>query len=142
MGLICNNLCENFLNNLCFFYFLFLIEGWLLYTILLVSAIHQHESATGIHMSPPSWTSLPHLTFFLVFFFTIMLNTALCIFIHRALCICVQNVFWSDIVLEIKLINQRYMSIYWINARSNYFSKRHYKSLQKYINMTVASHPH
>ena len=26
---------------------------------MLVSAIHQHESAIGIHMSPPSWTSLP-----------------------------------------------------------------------------------
>ena len=25
---------------------------------MLVSAIQQHESATGIHMSPPSWTSL------------------------------------------------------------------------------------
>ena len=24
---------------------------------MLVSAIHQHESALGIHMSPPSWTS-------------------------------------------------------------------------------------
>ena len=26
---------------------------------MLASAIHQHESATSIHMSPPSWTSLP-----------------------------------------------------------------------------------
>ena len=26
---------------------------------MLVSAIHQHESATGIHMSPPSWIPLP-----------------------------------------------------------------------------------
>ena len=37
----------------------FLIEGWLLYNVVLVSAIHQHESAIGIHMSSPSWTSLP-----------------------------------------------------------------------------------
>ena len=34
------------------------IGGYLLYNIVLVSAIHQHESAIGIHMSPPSWTSL------------------------------------------------------------------------------------
>ena len=26
---------------------------------MLVSATHQNESATGIHVSPPSWTSLP-----------------------------------------------------------------------------------
>ena len=26
---------------------------------MFVSAIHQHESAIGIHTSPPSWTSLP-----------------------------------------------------------------------------------
>ena len=26
---------------------------------MLVSSIHQHEAATGIHMSPLSWTSLP-----------------------------------------------------------------------------------
>ena len=37
----------NFLN-------LFLIEGYLLYNIVLVSAIHQNESALSIHMSPPS----------------------------------------------------------------------------------------
>ena len=38
---------------------LFLIGGWLLYNISLVSAIHQHESAIGIHMSPPCWNTLP-----------------------------------------------------------------------------------
>ena len=37
----------------------FLIEGWLLYRISLFSVNYQHESAIGIHMSPPSWTSLP-----------------------------------------------------------------------------------
>ena len=31
----------------------------MLYRILLVSAKYQCESAIGIHMSPPSWTSLP-----------------------------------------------------------------------------------
>ena len=31
----------------------------MLYNIVLVSAIHQHESAIGIHMSSPSWNSLP-----------------------------------------------------------------------------------
>ena len=34
--------------------FLFLIERYLLYSIVLVSAKHQHGSAIGIHMSPPS----------------------------------------------------------------------------------------
>ena len=34
--------------------YLFLIKGWLLYDIMLVSAIHKYESAMGIHMSPPS----------------------------------------------------------------------------------------
>ena len=43
----------------CFFFFifaqanLFLIEGELLHYIVLVSAIHDHESAIGIHVSPP-----------------------------------------------------------------------------------------
>ena len=36
----------------CFFFFKFFIARCLLYSIVLVSAIHQHESATGIHMSP------------------------------------------------------------------------------------------
>ena len=35
----------------------------MLYNIVMVFAIHQHESATGIHVSsPPSWTSLPPLS--------------------------------------------------------------------------------
>ena len=38
---------------------LFLIEGSLLYSIVLVFA--KHESVIGIHVSPPSWISLPHL---------------------------------------------------------------------------------
>jgi len=40
-------------------FFLLLIEGQLLYNVVLVSAIHQHGSAIGIHMSPPSSASLP-----------------------------------------------------------------------------------
>ena len=33
----------------------FLFLNWrMLYNIVLVSAIHQHESARGIHVSPPS----------------------------------------------------------------------------------------
>ena len=37
------------------------IFNWreLLYTIVLVSAMHQHESAVSICMSPSSWASLP-----------------------------------------------------------------------------------
>ena len=41
------------------FFYLFLIAWELLYNILLVSDIYQLESATGIHISPPSGTSLP-----------------------------------------------------------------------------------
>ena len=33
---------------------LFFIEGYLLYNIMLISTIHQHESVIGIRMSPPS----------------------------------------------------------------------------------------
>ena len=44
---------------LFFFLNLFLIGGQLLYSIVLLSAIHQHESVMSIHMSPPLWTS-PH----------------------------------------------------------------------------------
>ena len=47
-----------------FYYFsflkkLFLIRGSLFYNIVLVPEIHQHESAIGMHMSPPSWPSFP-----------------------------------------------------------------------------------
>ena len=41
-------------------FFFFFIGRELLYNAVLVSAIHHHESATGIHMSPPSWNT-PHL---------------------------------------------------------------------------------
>ena len=33
---------------------IFLIGGQLRYNVVLISAIHQRESATGTHMSPPS----------------------------------------------------------------------------------------
>ena len=51
--IFCSQLC------VCCFFNLFLIEGKLLYSIVLVSAKYQHESTTGIPMSPPSWISLP-----------------------------------------------------------------------------------
>ena len=38
--------------------YLSFIEGKLLHNIVLASAIHQHESAIGIHVSAPSFTSL------------------------------------------------------------------------------------
>ena len=40
-------------------FYLFLIEGELLYKIVLVSAVHQHESATGIQTYVLSLLSLP-----------------------------------------------------------------------------------
>ena len=48
-----------FMLSLFFFLVYFFIEGWLLYRILLFSVIPQHESAIGIHISPPFWNSLP-----------------------------------------------------------------------------------
>ena len=44
----------SFSNYICFF----LIEGQLLCNSVLFSAKHQHESAIGKPMSPPSWTTL------------------------------------------------------------------------------------
>ena len=41
-----------------FFKFYFQLEDNC-FTILWCTTIHQHESIIGIHMSPPSWTSLP-----------------------------------------------------------------------------------
>ena len=53
-----DNVCSS---NFLWYYFLniFFIGRELLYNMVLVTAIHQHESATGIHMSPPFWASLP-----------------------------------------------------------------------------------
>ena len=56
--------CTSSGNSSFFFFFLRSIEqnitigAHLLYNIVLASATHQHESAIGIHMSPPSWTLL------------------------------------------------------------------------------------
>ena len=43
--------------NIYIFILKICIGGYLLYSVVLVSAIHQHESVTGTHTSPPSWTS-------------------------------------------------------------------------------------
>ena len=50
-----------FLNLKIFFLNLFLIEGQLLYNVVLVSAIQQCVSAVSIHISPLAWASLPPL---------------------------------------------------------------------------------
>ena len=42
-----------------FNFYLFLMEGLLLYRILLFSVKPQHESAIGTHIPSPFWTSLP-----------------------------------------------------------------------------------
>ena len=47
------------------FYLFLIVDN---YNIVLVSAIHQHESAIGVYMSPPSWTSLPLPTLLKKFF--------------------------------------------------------------------------
>ena len=59
---------------------LFLIGWWLLYNVVLVSAIHQHESVIGIHLTPhlepPS--HLPHqvfislMRFFFLFYYSVL----------------------------------------------------------------------
>ena len=53
--------CFFFFFKLPFFFPFFFIGGKLLYNILLISTKHQDESATGIHMSLPSWILPPHL---------------------------------------------------------------------------------
>ena len=45
--------------NLQLLLLLFLIEGWLLYRILLYSVRPQSESTIDIQLSPPFWNSLP-----------------------------------------------------------------------------------
>ena len=44
---------------LIFYLYLFLIVGWLLYNMVMVFAIYQHEAAIGIRRSPPSCIPLP-----------------------------------------------------------------------------------
>ena len=39
------------------FLYLYLIDWWLLYSISVISVIHQHELTIGWPMSPPSWIS-------------------------------------------------------------------------------------
>ena len=50
----CISCMPDIIDSVCLF-----TGGWLLYTIVLVSTIHQPKSATGIHMFPPSWIPLP-----------------------------------------------------------------------------------
>ena len=42
-----------------FFFFLIFTEVWLLYNVVLVSAVQQSESAIRIHISPLFWISFP-----------------------------------------------------------------------------------
>ena len=44
--------------NIFLVFFLFLIGGWILCNVVLVSPIQQHKSAINIYMFPLSWTSL------------------------------------------------------------------------------------
>ena len=54
---------RNLFKDIIFFpKLIFLIEGKLLHNTVLASAIHQHESATGAHMTSLSLTSLPRPT--------------------------------------------------------------------------------
>ena len=39
--------------------YVFLIDWWWVYNISLISVMHQHELTIGVHMSSPSWVSLP-----------------------------------------------------------------------------------
>ena len=52
------NMCINSCPNLIMNFFKVFIARYLFYNIVLVSAIHQHESVIGIHMFPPSEASL------------------------------------------------------------------------------------
>ena len=42
-----------------YLFLIFIFNWWLVYSIGLISVIQQHELTIGIHMSPPSWISLP-----------------------------------------------------------------------------------
>ena len=63
----------------CFHFLKFLFGGQLLYNVVLVSALQQHESATSVYTSPTSGASLPtpHLLPFLavVFWFALFVES-------------------------------------------------------------------
>ena len=62
MHIICSTDGLMSLPQFIYFFNLFLIGEWLLYNVVLLSAIQQHESAVSICISPPSWTYLPRPT--------------------------------------------------------------------------------
>ena len=55
---------------------LFLIGGYLLYSIALGSAMHQHKSAIGIHRCPPSWNFYTYMRSWLLQGKTTSMSTA------------------------------------------------------------------
>ena len=52
-----------YLDLLTIFDCFFLIGRWLLNNIVMVFTIHQHESAIGMHVPPPSWVPSSRLEF-------------------------------------------------------------------------------
>ena len=50
------------LNSTFFFYWFFFIGVQLLYNVVLVSVVQWSDSTICVHISPPSWTSLPFPT--------------------------------------------------------------------------------
>jgi len=86
-------------HRIFFFYF---IGRYLLYSIGLISVMHQHESATGIHMSPtlePPSHLPPHPT---------------CLGCHRALgwVLCVTaNTYWLAILHRVMYMFSRYSQL-------------------------------
>ena len=63
-----SSFCYPFVQGWLWHCFKIFIFNWriIIYSIVMISAIHQHESTIGIHMSPPSWTSLPIPPFLVV----------------------------------------------------------------------------
>ena len=63
--------CRSLLSPALLLFLLKFIFNWSMIALkfMLASAIQQCESATGMRISPPSWTSLPSLSWFLFLFF-------------------------------------------------------------------------